>query len=169
MCRRYMGHKRTIRPNAKKLNILFQTRNQLGWDAFSRKVQKVQRGLMGEPDDIRPKQDDFHEFPSSCICLRKPGNISVTTWKPDTGHCKCRRQHEDAAIWARACCCRENIYACFERNTVELTGQGCMGHIQRNRCHRSVEMPWLGRCHVKESCQLMICHACCNTLKFAPF
>lgn len=77
--RRYMGHKRTIRPNAKKLNILFQTRNQLGWDAFSRKVQKVQRGLMGEPDDIRPKQDDFHEFPSSCICLRKPGNISVTT------------------------------------------------------------------------------------------
>jgi len=77
--RRYMGHKRTIRPNAKKLNVLFQTRNQLGWDTFSRKVQKVQRGLMGEPDDIRPKQDDFHEFPSSCICLRKPGNISVTT------------------------------------------------------------------------------------------
>ncbi|NP_001152142.2 growth regulator like protein [Zea mays] len=77
--RRYMGHKRTIRPNAKKLNVLFQTRNQLSWDTFSRKVQRVQRGLMGEPDDIRPKQDDFHEFPSSCICSRKPGNISATT------------------------------------------------------------------------------------------
>ncbi|OEL16665.1 Uncharacterized protein BAE44_0022318 [Dichanthelium oligosanthes] len=77
--RRYMGHKRTIRPNAKKLNVLFQRRNQMGWDMFSRKVQKVQRDLMGEPDDIRPKQDDFHEFPSPCICLRKPGNISVTT------------------------------------------------------------------------------------------
>jgi len=77
--RRYMGHKRTIRPNAKKLNVLFQRRNQMGWDMFSLKVQKVQRGLMGEPDDIRPKQDDFHEFPSACICLRKPRNISVTT------------------------------------------------------------------------------------------
>jgi len=77
--RRYMGHKRTIRPNAKKLNVLFQRWNQMGWDMFSLKVQKVQRGLMGEPDDIRPKQDDFHEFPSSCICLRKPRNISVTT------------------------------------------------------------------------------------------
>lgn len=77
--RRYMGHKRTIRPNAKKLNVLFRRRKQMGWDMFSRKVQRAQRGLMGEPDDIRPKQDDFHEFPSSCICLRKPGNISVTT------------------------------------------------------------------------------------------
>ena len=146
MCRRYMGHKRTIRPNAKKLNVLFQTRNQLGWDTFSRKVQKVQRGLMGEPDDIRPKQDDFHEFPSSCICLRKPGNISVTTWKPDTANAVDNT--------------RMKTYDCFERNTVELTGQGCRVHIQRNRWHGSVEMPCLGRCHVKESCQLVICHAC---------
>uniref|UniRef100_A0A0A9H0E3 Uncharacterized protein n=1 Tax=Arundo donax TaxID=35708 RepID=A0A0A9H0E3_ARUDO len=73
-----MGHKRTIRPNAKKLNVLFQSRNKMGWDMFSRKVKKVQRGLMGEPDDIRPRQDDFHEFPSSCIRVRKPENISVT-------------------------------------------------------------------------------------------
>ncbi|TVU01424.1 hypothetical protein EJB05_53137 [Eragrostis curvula] len=76
--RRYMGHKRTIRPNAKKLNVLFQRRNEMGWDMFSRKVKKVQRGLMGEPDDIRPRQYDFHEFPSSCICIRKPENTSVT-------------------------------------------------------------------------------------------
>jgi hypothetical protein len=74
-----MGHKRTIRPNAKKLNVLFERRNKMGWDMFSRKVQKIQRVLMGEPDDIRPKHDDFHEFPSACICVRKSANISVIT------------------------------------------------------------------------------------------
>lgn len=76
--RRYMGHKRTIRPNAKKLNLLFKRRKQMGWDIFSQKVKKVQRGLMGEPDDIRPGRDDFNEFPSSCICQRIPVNRSVT-------------------------------------------------------------------------------------------
>uniref|UniRef100_A0A0E0DGT6 O-fucosyltransferase family protein n=1 Tax=Oryza meridionalis TaxID=40149 RepID=A0A0E0DGT6_9ORYZ len=76
--RRYMGHKRTIRPNAKKLNLLFKRRKQMGWDIFSGKVKKVQRGLMGEPDDIRPGRDDFNEFPSSCICQRIPVNRSVT-------------------------------------------------------------------------------------------
>lgn len=77
-CRRYMGHKRTIRPNTKKLNVLFKTRNQTGWDTFSRKVKKVQRGLMGEPDDPRHGRDDFHEMPSSCICQRVPVNRSAT-------------------------------------------------------------------------------------------
>lgn len=77
-CRRYMGHKRTIRPNAKKLNLLFKRRKQMGWDIFSQKVKKVQRGPMGEPDDIRPGRDDFNEFPSSCICQRIPVNRSVT-------------------------------------------------------------------------------------------
>ncbi|KAM0886999.1 hypothetical protein ACQ4PT_029349 [Festuca glaucescens] len=76
--RRYMGHKRTIRPNTKKLNVLFQARNQMGWDIFSRKVKKIQRGLMGEPDDARHGRDDFHEMPSSCICQRIPANRSVT-------------------------------------------------------------------------------------------
>jgi hypothetical protein len=50
----------------------------MGWDIFSQKVKKVQRGLMGEPDDIRPGRDDFNEFPSSCICQRIPVNRSVT-------------------------------------------------------------------------------------------
>lgn len=157
MCRRYMGHKRTIRPNAKKLNVLFKTRNQLGWDTFSRKVQKVQRGLMGEPDDIRPKQDDFHEFPSSCICLRKPGNISVTTWKPDTANAV---DNTRMLLVERVLATAGKTYACSERNIVEVTGQGCIVHIQRNRWHGSVEMPCLGRFHVKESCQLVKCHAC---------
>ncbi|XP_037486811.1 O-fucosyltransferase 29-like isoform X1 [Triticum dicoccoides] len=76
--RRYMGHKRTIRPNTKKLNVLFQTRNQTGWDTFSRKVKKIQRGLMEEPDDPRHGRDDFHEMPSSCICQRVPVNRSAT-------------------------------------------------------------------------------------------
>ncbi|KAM0844428.1 hypothetical protein ACQ4PT_057066 [Festuca glaucescens] len=76
--RRYMGHKRTIRPNTKKLNVLFQARNQMGWDIFARKVKKIQRGLMGEPDEARHGRDDFHEMPSSCICQRIPANRSVT-------------------------------------------------------------------------------------------
>ena len=121
MCRRYMGHKRTIRPNAKKLNVLFQRRNQMGWDMFSLKVQKVQRGLMGEPDDIRPKQDDFHEFPSSCICLRKPRNISVTTWTESL------RAHEvdkrRMLLVVPVLAAMGERYICFERNMVELRGQ----------------------------------------------
>lgn len=68
MCRRYAGHKRTIRPNVKKLSSLFKTRNQMEWEVFSRKVKLVQRGFMGEPDEMRPGRGDFHEFPASCIC-----------------------------------------------------------------------------------------------------
>ncbi|XP_043717163.1 O-fucosyltransferase 29-like [Telopea speciosissima] len=69
--RRYMGHKRTIRPNAKKLSALFMEREQMDWDTFSRKVRSCQKGFMGEPDEVRPGRGEFHEFPSSCIC-RKP-------------------------------------------------------------------------------------------------
>ncbi|KAJ6835551.1 uncharacterized protein M6B38_332465 [Iris pallida] len=68
--RRYMGHKRTIRPNAKKLSPLFQARTQMDWQTFSSKVKSSQRGFMGEPDEMRPGRGEFHEFPSSCICLR---------------------------------------------------------------------------------------------------
>ncbi|XP_047342327.1 O-fucosyltransferase 29 [Impatiens glandulifera] len=69
--RRYMGHKRTIRPNAKKLSSLFMSRNKMDWSTFARKVKSCQRGFMGEPEEIRPGRSEFHEFPSSCIC-RKP-------------------------------------------------------------------------------------------------
>ncbi|QCD91550.1 O-fucosyltransferase 29-like [Vigna unguiculata] len=68
--RRYMGHKRTIRPNAKKLSTLFEARHKMDWDTFARRVKSCQRGFMGEPDEMRPGRGEFHEFPSSCICKR---------------------------------------------------------------------------------------------------
>ncbi|KAL9276514.1 hypothetical protein ACSQ67_025932 [Phaseolus vulgaris] len=68
--RRYMGHKRTIRPNAKKLSTLLAERHQMDWDTFAKKVKSCQRGFMGEPDEIRPGRGEFHEFPSSCVCKR---------------------------------------------------------------------------------------------------
>lgn len=66
--RRYMGHKRTIRPNAKRLSALFMARDQMDWDTFSKKVKSCQRGFMGEPDEMRPGRGEFHEYPHSCIC-----------------------------------------------------------------------------------------------------
>ncbi|KAG4973024.1 hypothetical protein AAZX31_11G033200 [Glycine max] len=68
--RRYMGHKRTIRPNAKKLSTLLAGRHQMDWDTFAKKVKSCQRGFMGEPDEMRPGRGEFHEFPSSCVCRR---------------------------------------------------------------------------------------------------
>ncbi|KAJ6706143.1 O-FUCOSYLTRANSFERASE 29 [Salix purpurea] len=65
--RRYAGHKRTIRPNAKKLSALFKARDHMDWDTFSKKVKASQRGFMGEPNEVRPGRGDFHEYPS-CIC-----------------------------------------------------------------------------------------------------
>lgn len=68
-----MGHKRTIRPNARKLSSLFQTRHEMDWKTFAKKVKSCQRGFMGEPEEmtIRAGRDEFYEFPSTCIC-RKP-------------------------------------------------------------------------------------------------
>lgn len=70
-----MGHKRTIRPNARKLSALFQARNKMDWDTFSRKVKSCQSGFMGEPEEVRPGHGEFHEYPSSCIC-KTPFNHS---------------------------------------------------------------------------------------------
>ncbi|XP_022132837.1 uncharacterized protein At1g04910 [Momordica charantia] len=67
-CRRYFGHKPTIRPNAKKLYRLFLNRNNMTWGAFSSKVRTYQRGFMGEPNEVRPGRGEFHENPSACIC-----------------------------------------------------------------------------------------------------
>uniref|UniRef100_A0A2N9FGW9 O-fucosyltransferase family protein n=1 Tax=Fagus sylvatica TaxID=28930 RepID=A0A2N9FGW9_FAGSY len=80
--RRYMGHKRTIRPNAKKLSALFMARHQMDWDTFARKVKSCQRGFMGEPEDIRPGRGEFHEFPYSCVC-EKPFNDDETSYIRD--------------------------------------------------------------------------------------
>ncbi|KAM7491205.1 hypothetical protein LguiA_034126 [Lonicera macranthoides] len=66
--RRYMGHKRTIRPNAKRISALFMHRKKMSWDKFAEKVKSCQRGFMGEPDEMKPGRGEFHEYPSSCIC-----------------------------------------------------------------------------------------------------
>jgi hypothetical protein len=73
--RRYMGHKRTIRPNAKKLNALFLKREKLPWESFAKKVKAAQQGFLGEPDEMKTGRGEFHEYPSTCIC-QKPFKLS---------------------------------------------------------------------------------------------
>ncbi|OAY71282.1 Uncharacterized protein ACMD2_24549, partial [Ananas comosus] len=54
--RRYMGHKRTIRPNAKKLSSIFKARNSMDWETFSRRVKAAERALWGAiRDETRPR------------------------------------------------------------------------------------------------------------------
>ncbi|OIW16464.1 hypothetical protein TanjilG_19180 [Lupinus angustifolius] len=66
--RRYMGHKPTIRPNAKKLNRLLMNKNNITWEEFASGVRTCQVGFMGEPNELRPGSGEFHENPSACIC-----------------------------------------------------------------------------------------------------
>ncbi|MBA0737174.1 hypothetical protein Gogos_010648 [Gossypium gossypioides] len=73
--RRYMGHKRTIRPNAKRFGPLMMERDEMDWDTFARKVKAFQRGFMGEPDEMRPGRGEFHEYPYSCICERPLSDV----------------------------------------------------------------------------------------------
>ncbi|XWS38583.1 hypothetical protein CRYUN_Cryun19dG0143800 [Craigia yunnanensis] len=73
--RRYMEHKRTIRPNAKRLGPLLMERDQMDWDTFSRKVKAIQRGFMGELDEMKPGCGEFHEYPYSCICEKPRGDV----------------------------------------------------------------------------------------------
>ncbi|KAL6556925.1 O-fucosyltransferase 29 [Orobanche hederae] len=75
--RRYMGHKRTIRPNAKRLSALFAARDKMEWSTFSRKVKSCQRGFMGEPEEMRPGRGEFHEYPSACICQKPSKYLDV--------------------------------------------------------------------------------------------
>ncbi|XP_072989072.1 O-fucosyltransferase 16-like isoform X2 [Typha latifolia] len=66
--RRYYGHKRTIRPNARKLSSLFLNRTSMSWDMFASKVSTFQKGFMGEPNEVKLGRGEFHENPSTCIC-----------------------------------------------------------------------------------------------------
>ncbi|KAL5706214.1 O-fucosyltransferase 6 [Ranunculus cassubicifolius] len=79
--RRYFGHKRTIRPNAKKLSSLFMNRHNMTWEAFASKVRTHQRGFMGEPNEVRPGRGEFHENPATCICEAKDN--TARTEKPE--------------------------------------------------------------------------------------
>ncbi|XP_020585195.1 uncharacterized protein At1g04910-like isoform X3 [Phalaenopsis equestris] len=69
-CRRFAGHKRTIRPNAKKLSPLFKAQHKMEWATFAKKVKLYQRSFMGEPEEMKPGRGDFHEYPYSCICQK---------------------------------------------------------------------------------------------------
>ncbi|CAE6150119.1 unnamed protein product [Arabidopsis arenosa] len=73
--RRYLGHKVTIRPNAKKLYELFKNRHNMTWDDFSSKVRRYQTGFMGEPDEMKPGEGEFHENPASCICRTSEARV----------------------------------------------------------------------------------------------
>ncbi|MBA0852598.1 hypothetical protein Goshw_007384 [Gossypium schwendimanii] len=73
--RRYMGHKRTIRPNAKRFGPLMMEKDEMDWDTFARKVKAFQKGFMGEPDEMRPGRGEFHEYPYSCICERPLSDV----------------------------------------------------------------------------------------------
>ncbi|XP_038974035.1 O-fucosyltransferase 6-like isoform X2 [Phoenix dactylifera] len=77
--RRYFGHKRTIRPNAKKLYSLFLNRTSMTWDAFASKVRTYQKGFMGEPKEVRPGRGEFHENPSTCICENSKEASGITS------------------------------------------------------------------------------------------
>lgn len=72
-----MGHKRTIRPNAKRLSALFMARDKMDWDTFAKKVKSCQRGFIGEPEEIKPGRGEFHEYPSPCICQRTSNLTNV--------------------------------------------------------------------------------------------
>ncbi|CAN6183194.1 unnamed protein product [Urochloa humidicola] len=75
--RRYFGHKRTIRPNAKQLYPLFMKRGNMSWEAFSAQVRTIQKGYMGEPMEITPGRGEFHANPAACICEKTGGNTVV--------------------------------------------------------------------------------------------
>jgi hypothetical protein len=38
------------------------------WEAFVFQLKKVQRGFMGEPNEMKPGRGQFFENPSACIC-----------------------------------------------------------------------------------------------------
>ncbi|XP_074572541.1 O-fucosyltransferase 16-like isoform X1 [Curcuma longa] len=91
--RRYFGHKRTIRPNAKKLYSLFLNRASMSWDEFALKVRTHQRGFMGEPKEVRPGRGEFHENPSTCICdaaeaAKRASSAWLNQSNPDDQHKK---------------------------------------------------------------------------------
>ncbi|KAH7373188.1 hypothetical protein KP509_17G043200 [Ceratopteris richardii] len=68
--RRYFGHKRTIRPNAKKLKTLFASRQNMTFEVFKAKLKRYQKGFMGDPMEMRPGRGQFFENPSACICKK---------------------------------------------------------------------------------------------------
>lgn len=96
-CRRYFGHKPTIRPNGKKLNRLFMNKNNKTWEEFASRVRTFQVGFMGEPNELRPGSGEFHENPSSCICQ----NSEVKTGGTSNPHNQASNNHAGNEIGIR--------------------------------------------------------------------
>uniref|UniRef100_A0A0A9CK05 O-fucosyltransferase family protein n=1 Tax=Arundo donax TaxID=35708 RepID=A0A0A9CK05_ARUDO len=76
--RRYFGHRRTIRPNTRKLSSLFLNRTNMSWDTFSSNVQTIQKGFMGEPNEVQSGRRGFYEYPLDCICKKSNGRDENT-------------------------------------------------------------------------------------------
>ncbi|KAK8505592.1 hypothetical protein V6N12_038333 [Hibiscus sabdariffa] len=51
-----------MREMAKRF-IAVHLRDQMDWDTFARKMKAVQRGFMGEPDEMRPGRRSKEEDP----------------------------------------------------------------------------------------------------------
>ncbi|KAG0603818.1 hypothetical protein M758_10G122700 [Ceratodon purpureus] len=79
--RRFNGHKRTIRPNAKKLGRLLPARHNMTWEEFAETVQHVQKGFMGDPMEARPGRGEFHENPAACICEKPEAQEKLRHWR----------------------------------------------------------------------------------------
>ncbi|CAM0952850.1 unnamed protein product [Alopecurus aequalis] len=75
--RRYFGHKRTIRPNAKQLYPLFMNRGNMSWDKFTSQMRIIQKGFMGDPMEVTPGRGEFHANPAACICEKTNQNSVV--------------------------------------------------------------------------------------------
>eukprot|EP00897_Mesotaenium_endlicherianum_P008197 jgi/Mesen1/7405/ME000388S06624 len=74
--RRYLGHRKTILPDRKKLVELFEEyeNRTINWAQFSRKVRTAHMHRIGAPQERvvlagRPKEEDnFFQNPQECIC-----------------------------------------------------------------------------------------------------
>ncbi|XP_015060586.1 O-fucosyltransferase 16-like isoform X1 [Solanum pennellii] len=86
--RRYFGHKPTIRPNGRKLFRVFLNKNHMSHKEFVYRINKYQKGFMGEPKEVSPTWGVFHENPYSCICEKvdnsTQGEISNSTSRVET-------------------------------------------------------------------------------------
>ncbi|KAJ4870968.1 root hair specific 17 [Raphanus sativus] len=86
--RRYMGHKVTIRPNAKKLHKIFTNRHNMTWDEFSTKVRKYQTGFMGEPDEMKAeKESSMRTRPPAFTLAMSPWPLEASlNHQPEVDH-----------------------------------------------------------------------------------
>eukprot|EP00270_Netrium_digitus_P014438 TRINITY_DN4903_c0_g1_i1.p1 TRINITY_DN4903_c0_g1~~TRINITY_DN4903_c0_g1_i1.p1 ORF type:complete len:243 (-),score=57.69 TRINITY_DN4903_c0_g1_i1:57-740(-) len=64
--RRFLGHRRTIRPNKKKIALLMMQREQMTRSEFTLRVQMAQKGFMGDP--LENLGLPFFENPQACFC-----------------------------------------------------------------------------------------------------